>query len=96
VPRPLARTAFALAVTVGVGLVAGGTAAVAAPRPQAQPEQCDDLQRDRSRRCVGPVVDESGGGGDTVTIVVSVVVGIAVAGIAFVLLRRQLRQGAPR
>jgi hypothetical protein len=48
------------------------------------------VPRERSRRCVGPVVDESGGGGDTVTIVVSVVVGLAVAGVAFVLLRRQL------
>jgi hypothetical protein len=39
------------------------------------------------------VVDESGGGGDTLTIVVSVVVGLAVAGIAFVLLRHHLEQG---
>jgi hypothetical protein len=42
---------------------------------------------------VGPVVDESGGGGDTVTIVASVLVGLAVAGVAFVLLRRQLSHG---
>jgi hypothetical protein len=42
------------------------------------------------KRCVGPVTDESGGGGDVLTIVIGVVVGLAVAGGAFVLVRSQL------
>jgi hypothetical protein len=58
------------------------------------PVHCDETSGTRPRRCVGPLVDESGGGGDTVTIVVSVVVGLAVAGVAYVLLRRQLSRGA--
>jgi hypothetical protein len=54
---------------------------------------CEGPPRDRTGRCVGPVVDESGGGGDTLTIVLSVLVGLVIAGVAFVLLRRQLTQG---
>ena len=57
---------------------------------------CEGQPGDRPGRCVGPVVDESGGGGDTLTIVVSVLVGLAVAGIAFVLLRRRLERGTRR
>jgi hypothetical protein len=41
-------------------------------------------------------VDESGGGGETVTIVLSVLVGLAVAGVAFVLTRRQLQSPRAR
>jgi hypothetical protein len=54
---------------------------------------CEGRARDRAGRCVGPVVDESGGGGDTLTIVLSVLVGLVIAGVAFVLLRRQLTTG---
>ncbi|MEX2254191.1 MAG: hypothetical protein WEC34_02025 [Acidimicrobiia bacterium] len=92
----------AAAVVVAAGSLALGLIAFAPPvgaatpgatRAQAQPDRCADRPGNQSRPCVGPVVDESGGGGDTLTIVVSVVVGLVVAGIAFVLLRRQLAAG---
>jgi hypothetical protein len=41
------------------------------------------------------VTDESGGGGDVWTIALSVAIGIGVAGVAFVLVRRQLAAGGP-
>ena len=68
-------------------LVAAGTDPV--------PTECDRDETTGSvpKRCVGPVTDESGGGGDVLTIVIGVVVGLAVAGIAFVLVRRQLATG---
>jgi hypothetical protein len=88
VARTLAGTTLALSLIVGSCASLEG-----AVGPQPNPDRCDATQQDRPRRCVGPVVDESGGGGDTLTIVVSVVVGLAVAGIAFVLLRHHLEQG---
>ena len=62
---------------------------------QPQPDRCARQPGTQHRPCVGPVTDESGGGGDALTIALSVVVGVAVAVIAFVLLRRQMRRGAP-
>ena len=41
-------------------------------------------------RCRGPVDNESGGGGSALTIAVSVIVGLGIATVAFVVLRRQL------
>jgi uncharacterized protein HemX len=64
--------------------------ASAAARAQAQPDRCKERPGTQHRPCVGPVTDPSGGGGDTLTIALSVVVGLAVAGVAFVVLRRQL------
>jgi hypothetical protein len=46
-------------------------------------------------RCTGPVDNSSGGGGGALTIAVSVVVGLAIAGVAFVVLRRQLATHRP-
>jgi hypothetical protein len=46
-------------------------------------------------RCRGPVEDESGGGGTALTIGVSVIVGLVIAGVAFVVLRRQLAAHHP-
>ena len=69
--------------------------AVAAPasasiRSQEQPDRCKERPGSQRRPCVGPVTDESGGGGDALTIAVSIAVGVAIAGVAFVLVRRQL------
>jgi hypothetical protein len=90
VARIIATVALVLGVAVAaptpLGAVAGGTG--------EPPVHCDESSGTRPQRCVGPLVDESGGGGNTVTIVVSVVVGLAVAGVAYVLLRRQLSKGA--
>jgi hypothetical protein len=88
VARTLAGTAIVLALGLGAATPAG---AVVLRAPE--PDRCAERPHDRAQRCVGPVVDESGGGGDTVTIVASVLVGLAVAGVAFVLLRRQLAHG---
>jgi len=81
---------LAIAVVVATpALAAAGTDPTTLPRcgrDGSQPE-----------RCVGPVTDESGGGGDALTIVTGAVVGLGVAGIAFVLLRKQLASsGKPR
>lgn len=70
-------------------LVALAPVAIAGTDPTAAP-QCGRDDSGEPKRCVGPVTDESGGGGGTLTIVVSVVVGLAIAGVAFVLVRRQL------
>ena len=84
-----------LAITVLLTLSAlAPTVAVAGTDPTSPPK-CG-REGDEPKRCVGPVTDESGGGGSTLTIVVSVVVGLAVAGVAFVLVRRQLASGGRR
>lgn len=75
-------------------LLAVPTAALAGTDPTTPPK-CG-REDDQPKRCVGPVTDESGGGGSTLTIVVSVVVGLAVAGGAFVLVRKQLASGGRR
>jgi hypothetical protein len=46
-------------------------------------------------RCRGPVDNESGGGGTGLTIAVSVVVGLGIATVAFIVLRRQLGSHRP-
>jgi hypothetical protein len=74
-------------VLVTPALVAAGT--------DPAPTKCDrdDTAGSTPKRCVGPVTDESGGGGDALTIVIGVVVGLTVAGVVFVLVRRQLASG---
>lgn len=110
VPRAaVAALTLTVGLTLGVslGLVATASPLGAAGAPSAlphatphqepqAPDRCADRPGTQQQPCVGPVVDESGGGGDTLTIVLSVVVGLAVAGIAFVLLRRQLATESPR
>jgi len=64
-------------------------AALAGTEPRPDPERCV-REGEGPRRCVGPVVDESGGGGDALTIVVGVVVGLGIAVGAFFIVRRQL------
>ena len=65
--------------------------ALAGTAPTTQP-RCG-REDGAPKRCVGPVTDESGGGGDALTIVIGAVVGLTVAGVAFVLLRKQLSTG---
>jgi hypothetical protein len=82
-----------LATSVALALaVVLASPAIAAAGTDPVPTRCDREQTEGStpKRCVGPVTDESGGGGDTLTIVLSVVIGLTVAGVAFVLLRKQL------
>ncbi len=83
-------------MTVGAPwVVAVGTALDAPPafattaRDDVKP--CADGQEPGpGERCTGPVDNSSGGGGGGLTIAVSVAVGLAIAGVAFVVLRRQL------
>ena len=93
VGRPSITGAWAIAAALALVLV-GVSPAAAATAGAPSPDACAGSRPDRPERCVGPVVDASGGGGDAVTIVVSVLVGLAVAGVAFVVLRRQLSRGA--
>jgi hypothetical protein len=79
-----------LAVTVAL---ASPSLAVAGTEPP--PERCERADGEPGR-CVGPVTDESGGGGDVLTIALGVVVGLAIAGVAFVLVRRQLAKPSAR
>lgn len=78
-----------------IGLLVFALAATAVPaaasvRFQEQPDRCKERPGSQRRPCVGPVTDESGGGGDALTIALSVAVGMAIAGVAFVFVRRQL------
>jgi hypothetical protein len=88
-----ALTSAAL-VALTLLLMAPGVARAGTDPTTPRCERRDEGDGDRPRRCVGPVTDESGGGGGTLTIVISVVVGLAVAGVAFVLVRKQLAKGA--
>jgi hypothetical protein len=74
---------LALALGATVGPISPATA-------QTEPDRCASKPGTQRHPCVGPVTNESGGGGDTLTIVVSVLVGLTVAGVAVVLLRREL------
>jgi hypothetical protein len=79
-----------LAATLALTLSASGVA-VAGTDPAPMKCDRDDTAGSTPKRCVGPVTDESGGGGDALTIAIGV--GLAVAGAAFVLVRRQLASG---
>ena len=79
-------------IGVLVVVLAGAAAApvAASARSQEQPDRCKEQPGSQRRPCVGPVTDESGGGGDALTIGLSVAVGVAIAAVAFLLVRRQL------
>lgn len=89
-----AAVVAALALGGAVG-VSGAPPLAASTRAQEAPDRCADEPGAQRRPCVGPVTDESGGGGDVWTIALSVAIGIGVAGVAFVLVRRQLAAGGP-
>lgn len=96
------RHASVIGLVVVVALAGASAAPIAASvRSQEPPDRCKERPGSQRRPCVGPVTDESGGGGDALTIALSVAVGVAIAGVAFVLVRRQLaarttRGGQPR
>ena len=83
--------AASLVLAVGLALAVPGAALAGDPAPT----KCDrdDTPGSTPGRCVGPVTDESGGGGDALTIAIGAVVGLVVAGVAYVLVRRQLASG---
>jgi hypothetical protein len=87
-----ALLAAGVLATVGVApAVAETSGSTARTVARDDVEPCRDGKAPApGERCRGPVEDESGGGGTALTIGVSVVVGLAIAGIAFVVLRRQL------
>lgn len=84
------RHASLIGLLVVVLAGAAATPIAASVRSQEQPDRCKERPGSQRRPCVGPVTDESGGGGDALTIALSVAVGVAIAGVAFVLVRRQL------
>ena len=96
--------AFAAALVVAAALATigvapalaatSGTASRAVARDDVEPCQ-DGKPPAPGERCRGPVQDESGGGGTALTIAVSVVVGLAIATVAFIILRRQLESHRP-
>jgi hypothetical protein len=71
------------------------TPSLAAAGAGPEPERCERADGEPGR-CVGPDTDESGGGGDVLTIALGIVVGLAIAGVAFVLVRRQLAKPPSR
>jgi hypothetical protein len=81
------------ACVIGLLVVVAGAAAApveASVRAQAQPDRCKAQPGSQRHPCVGPVTDESGGGGDALTIGLSIAIGAAIAGVASILVRRQL------
>lgn len=100
----LAVKAFASALLVVVALatvgvvpaVAATSATSAGTIARDAVEPCRDGKPPApGERCRGPVEDTSGGGGTALTIGASVVVGLVIAGVAFVVLRRQLAAHHP-
>jgi hypothetical protein len=87
--------AFALALLVVAAMgVVGAVPAVAATATATGRDDVAPCQNGTppapGERCRGPVDNESGGGGSVLTIAVSVIVGLGIATVAFVVLRRQL------
>jgi hypothetical protein len=88
-----AAAGWTLALLLGTVALSGALAppAMAATASSHALRPCKDGQDpDPKQPCTGPVDNASGGGGGALTIGVSIVVGLAVAGVAFVLVRRQL------
>lgn len=84
-----------LGVLVGVGAVAAPVAARPSSAVRAVP--CPNGHPIGPHvACTGPVTHRAGGGGGVLTIVVSVVVGLAVAGVAALFVRRRLALDAAR
>jgi hypothetical protein len=91
IPRSVRGILGGVFAATVVLMLPGADHAGAEPRP----DRCTTSPGAQPRPCVGPVTDESGGGGDASTIAISVIVGLAVASVAFVLLRRQLARARP-
>jgi hypothetical protein len=92
-------TGRAVVVAVGVLLAVGTLAVPAAARPSTvvRAVPCPNGRPVGPHvACTGPVTHRAGGGGGVVTIVVSVVVGLAVAGVAAVFVRKRLAADAAR
>jgi hypothetical protein len=92
--------AFALALVVAAALATvGAIPALAVTSRTLGSDNVAPCQNGKppppGERCRGPVDNESGGGGTALTIAVSVVVGLGVATLAFVVLRRQLASQQP-
>jgi hypothetical protein len=77
-----------LGVTVLLGPAAAAT--VAAPAPAGAIPCPNGRPAGPHVACTGPVTHHAGGGGGVLTIVVSVVVGLGVAGAALALVRRRI------
>ncbi|HEV2310416.1 MAG TPA: hypothetical protein VGU73_07825 [Acidimicrobiia bacterium] len=92
-------TARGILLAVGVLAGLGALAAPAAARPAGvvRAVPCPNGRPVGPHvACTGPVTHRSGGGGGVLTIVLSVVVGLAVAGVAAVFVQRRLRLDAAR
>jgi hypothetical protein len=90
-----AVAAVGLGVTVLLGPAAAATAA--APPPAGAAVPCPNGRPAGPHvACTGPVTHHAGGGGGVLTIVVSVVVGLGVAGAALALVRRRIAVDATR
>ena len=91
--RRAIATAAALILTGLLGMAAVGPAAASAsaavPCPNGRPAGPHVA-------CTGPITHRAGGGGGVLTIVVSVVVGLAVAVGALVIVRRRIALDALR
>lgn len=86
--------ALALVVVAAMGVVGALPASAVTRRDNVAPCQ-DGKPPAPGKRCRGPVDNESGGGGSALTIAVSAVVGLGVATVAFIVLRRQLASHRP-
>jgi hypothetical protein len=71
------------------GTTVGATVGTTVGRDNVAPCQ-DGNPPAPGERCRGPIDNESGGGGSALTIAVSVIVGLGIATVAFIILRRQL------
>jgi hypothetical protein len=92
----VALAALAASLTAAALLPAWDMPRATASVARDQVEPCADGKPPApGQRCKGPVDNESGGGGGALTIGVSVLVGLTIAGVAFVVLRRQLRSPPP-
>lgn len=89
--RSLAAAILVAAVLTGPG---AASALASAPRDNVGP--CRNHEEPApGARCRGPVDNTSGGGGSALTIAVSVIVGLGIATVAFIVLRRQLASHRP-
>ncbi len=93
--RALATAALAAIVLLG-GLAAPGGAAGAPTRPVRAVPCPNGHPAGPHIACTGPVTHHAGGGGGTLTIVLSAIVGVAVAAAGLVFVRRRLALDAAR
>jgi hypothetical protein len=92
------RRALAAATLAGICLVGAlGRPAAAAPARAPLAVPCPSGKPAGPHiACTGPVTHHAGGGGGTLTIVLSAIVGVAVAAGGFVFVRRRLALDAAR